>query len=190
MAKSYSDYVRTEDFIGCIQRMNNANARWKKYWFECCEEIAELNSLFKEKYIFDEIHFTVQIKENKKFDDVLNNPHNYVLNRSNNYVYLIKFYDEENNFKMSKIGTTTRTLNARLKEHFRANTPYSRMGATKLIIDKIYVCNRNPQGLEDRIRSELMLKYTLEGRDQFIEDIDWEDYEEIIQEYLQKELDK
>ena len=35
-----------------------------------------------------------------------------------------------------------------------------------------------------------MLKYTLEGRDQFIEDIDWEDYEEIIQEYLQKELDK
>lgn len=189
---SYRDYVLSGDFQGSKERMEKANKRWKGYWFECCIEISEKFIVYKEKYIFDKENLTITLKKVKprNAETRISNPHSYDLDTENNYFYLIKFYDERDNFLRSKIGTTTRPLVARLREHFYKNTPYSKMNAEYLIIDKIYTCIKNPEGLESYIKGLLMLEYTKIGNDQFLEDIDWEDYDRIIQEYLQKELDK
>lgn len=114
----------------------------------------------------------------------LNNPNNYDLCNEDRYFYLIKFYDKNHNFLVSKIGTTTRSLKTRLKEHFKSNTPYSKMGADYLIINKVYKCNRKPEGVENFIRGLIMKKYDLIGNDQFAEDLDWSVWDKDILEYI------
>ena len=186
---SYREFVLNGDFISSKCKLESSNNRWKQYWFDCCVEISEIYTEFKEQYSFDEEHLViVKIEKNIITSKKIGNPHNYELNVQNNYFYLIKFYDENDNFLRSKVGTTTRTLNKRFNELLGKNTPYTRMGATKIIVDKIYSTIDNPEGIENYLKGILMLDYTKTGNDQFIEDIDWEDYDKIIQDYLQKKL--
>ena len=143
--------------------------RWKYAYY-----LEESKKLFEQFQIVEEIL----------------NPNNYELDIYGKFFYLVKFYDDRGNFLVSKIGTTERKLKQRLKEHFRAGTPYDKLGACYLEVDKVYSCPKNPKGLESYIRGLLMLKYDLVGNDQFPYDLDWEDLEEEIQNYLQKSIDK
>lgn len=131
-----------------------------------------------------------ELFEPRVIDEEILNPNDYDLDSYGKFFYLVKFYDYRGNFLVSKIGTTERSLEQRLKEHFKSGTPYNRMGACFLKIDKVYSCPRNPKGLESYIRGLLMLKYDLIGNDQFPYDLDWEELEEEIQNYLQKSIDK
>lgn len=125
-----------------------------------------------------------ELFKTRKILDLIENPLGYDLDIEDNYFYLIKFYDVDNNFLMSKVGTTTKSLRTRLKQHFNSDTPYHRMGAEYLVLDRAYSCERNPKGIENALKGELMKKYELIGQDQFPVDLNWDDYEDFIQNYL------
>ena len=59
MAKSMSDYVRTGDFEGCLERYYNAYKNWKEHWFEGLEIIYNNCAEWAKKYVLDPIAKTV-----------------------------------------------------------------------------------------------------------------------------------
>lgn len=124
------------------------------------------------------------------FEETITNPNNYNLTEKNKFFYLVKFYDSQGKFLVSKIGTTERSVQQRLREHFRKGTPYSKMGAEYVQVDKVYKCSQDPRGIESYVRGLLMLKYNLFGQDQFYENIEWQEIEEEIEAYFKKTLDK
>lgn len=91
--KSQIDYIVTNDFEGAKQRFDNANKRWKKHWYETCLIIAKkVKDLFK-KYIFDPVNLTIT-KINEKLKKI----------QGKSFVYLIKMFDENNNYVFLKVG--------------------------------------------------------------------------------------
>jgi hypothetical protein len=170
----YLSKIKNESDEFIAELFGYAMSTIRTYRSKYSEYLEESKKLFEPRIIFDEIE----------------NPNNYDLDSCGKFFYLIKFYNDKGNFLVSKIGTTERKLKQRLKEHFRTGTPYDRMGARFLEIDKVYSCPKNPKGLESYIRGLLMLKYDLIGNDQFPYNLDWEELEEEIQKYLQKSIDK
>lgn len=71
--------------------------------------------------------------------------------------YLIRVYDEHEQLQFSKVGTTSRTIQARMKELFKS---YEENGADKIVVDKIWDCgNIPPEGLESFFRSYYIKKF-------------------------------
>lgn len=168
----YLAYEKKESNRFIADLFGYAMSTVRTYKWKYVDYLEEAKQLFKEHILYETIE----------------NPWEYDLDTENNYFYLIKFYDHKGEFLMSKVGTTTKTLRTRLSQHFRSNTPYYKMGASFLMIDKIYICERNPKGIENALKGELMKKYELVGQDQFPVDLNWDDYEDFIQNYLDKPL--
>ena len=166
----YLAFVEKKDNRFIADLFGYAMSTVRTYKWKYADKLEEAKELFKE-YILHE---------------TLENPYEYDLDTSGQYFYLIKFYNHNDEFLVSKVGTTTQTLRKRLKDHFKSNTPYYRRGASYLIIDKVYECTRNPKGIENALKGELMKKYDLVGNDQFEVDLNWDDYEDFIQNYLDK----
>lgn len=142
-------------------------------------------------YMYKYADFLDEAKEYFTFHEVpehalIENPHKYFIYPEDNYFYLVKFYDENEKFLTSKVGTTDRSLDARLRELFRSNTPYSKMNASYLVINKVYKCNGLNEGVESYLKGLLIKKYpgTHKGNDQFEIDLNWDEWDEIIKDYL------
>ena len=142
--------------------------------------------MYKYTNLLEEAKAYFQIIKELTIHPMIENPYGYNLHTKDNYFYLIKFYDEEENFLMSKVGTTDRTLSTRLTEHFKTNSPYDRMNAKYLVINKIYKCNGLNKGVEKYLIGLLIKKYpnAHRGEDQFAIDLDWAEWDEIITNYL------
>lgn len=142
--------------------------------------------MYKYVSLLEEAKTYFQIVREIAIHPRIENPHEYNLYTKDNYFYLVKFYDKEENFLTAKVGTTDRSLSERLKEHFKTNSPYDQMGASYLIIDKVYKCNGLNKGLESYLKGLLMKKYpnTHRGNDQFAIDLDWQEWDRVIKDYL------
>jgi hypothetical protein len=51
---SADDCIRNNDFYTAREKYNNANARWKRHWFNTCHIIAKKNPKYLTKYSFHE----------------------------------------------------------------------------------------------------------------------------------------
>lgn len=116
----------------------------------------------------------------------LQNPNNYDLEETDKYFYFVKFYDENKKFLTSKVGITERSPKERLREHFRSNTPYSKLNACYLIIDRLYKCPCPPKAIENYAKGLLMIEHELVGNDQFPDNIDFSKYDEEVKKYFEK----
>lgn len=101
------------------------------------------------------------------------------------WCYLFRFYNAQGELVCSKVGTTTRSVEQRLKEELRSKTYKDCTSAT---IDRIYDCGDLPaEGLESRIRAEYIKLYpqSFKKNDRFISVLfDLPAIDNIVAEYL------
>ena len=100
-------------------------------------------------------------------------------------VYLIRLLDEKGALVWSKIGTTTRTLQKRMKEHLKY---YRKDGVTDIEVTRVYNCGDIPaEGLESELRSKYMKIYpgTFRKNDRFTGvEFNLNEADEIVKNYL------
>lgn len=71
--------------------------------------------------------------------------------------YLIRLINSDGELVWSKIGTTARSTEKRMKEHLRA---YSKYDITKIIIDRVWDCgNQQAEAYESIFRAHYMTKH-------------------------------
>lgn len=102
--------------------------------------------------------------------------------------YLFEFYNADNVLVCSKVGTTKRTIEKRIKEELRSKT-YTEMGVVSAKVNRIYHCGELPaEGLESLIRSEYIKKYpkSFKKNDRFINvKFDFDLCDKVAKDYLE-----
>jgi hypothetical protein len=178
MTKSSTTYIEQCDFEGAKARFDSANARWKKHWFDVCVKIAETVKEWATKYIFDPINLTIE-----KIGNIIKNK---IEKEEEEKVYLLKFYNLENELVFSKIGTTKRDINTRINEHLR----YYRKeyGYLYCTLESVINCQNLPcEGAESYCRAFFIKKFPLafKKNDRFVDvEIPVEDFENCVNQYL------
>lgn len=104
-----------------------------------------------------------------------------------NQVYLIRLLDENYNVIYSKIGTTTKATEKRMKQHLRY---YAKNGVAYCYVDRVWDCGDiDPEGLESEFRAHYIRKYkgTFKKNDRFEGIIfDFNEADKIAEKYLKE----
>lgn len=180
------------DYEEAMARYEKANKQWKPHWLECLKSIYEywckdLPSAIanKIKSIIDEaasiVHTVTAIVTKKEIEW---NCENKNWEKGTELFYLVRMIDSNGRRVFSKIGTTKRTIQRRMSEHFSA---YKNYNIQKIIIDKIIECPEDAVGMESIFRAYYMRKYKEHyvKNDRFFDmDFDLNEAETIYQDYL------
>lgn len=193
MARSLVEILTDADFESAMRyylRCTKLDSKSK--WYDVCKQIAEVTPEVKTSYIFDDDGFTIvervslpRVKRSYQIEVAADN----LLDDAKEKCYLFRFFNAEGERLCSKVGTTKRTVIARLKEELSSST-YQKMGATSAIIDRVYGCGDTPaEGLESYFRAEYIKLFpnSFKKNDRFInEDFDLDKADMIANEYLNK----
>ena len=102
-------------------------------------------------------------------------------------VYLFKFYDKDQNLICSKIGTTIRTVERRIKEEIRYYQKHN-LPVDSALICSVMDCGDIPaEGAESILRAHFIAKYpqNYHKNDRFFDiDISTQDFNTIVKQYL------
>lgn len=196
MEHSRQYYIDNSDFEGAKARFENTSARWKSYWFSACEEIFNTCKEWAKKYVLDPaakaIRKITTIKEiipKVRKTDISFSEGCVIQNNEDRTqkCYLIEFFDKDNNSICSKVGTTIRTVQQRIREELGSKT-YKNMGAATCVIHRVYDCGNIPaEGLESFFRAKYIRKYpnSFYKNDRFIcEKFDLAEADKIYTEYM------
>lgn len=144
--KSMSDCLKTNDFEEAVYRWSHTTKNWASRWFDVCYQIFQQSKEWSKKYLIDPV---------KKIISKIQTPVESV--QKGNYFYLMRMFDETGRLVFSKIGTTTRTIQQRMKEHYKS---YKKLGITNIICDREYNCGEiPPECLESYFRACYIKKY-------------------------------
>lgn len=190
-----ADYIAKNDFLGAVEQLRATSPRWRKKWFETCQIIYEKSIQWAKEYVLDPIGLTVKkIASIKDFVPRLRTNKITIADDCHFFnedgaekVYLIEFFDENNNSICSKIGTTTRTIQRRISEELNSDT-YKNMGAVRCVVHRVYDCGKIPaEGLESHFRATYIQKYpnSFQKNDRFIKlNFDFKEADKISAKYL------
>ena len=194
--KSAQDYIATNDLEGAKARLENTSDRWKSHWYETCEKIFNNCIEWAKFYVLDPITQTVKkILDGKSFfprlrkTDIMVSENCVIETNEKNIekCYLIEFFDKNEKSICSKVGTTKRLIQERIREELNSTT-YKNMGAVKCLIHRVYNCGDIPaEGLESQFRAMYIKKYpnSFHKNDRFInEKFDLVEADKICNEYL------
>ena len=189
-------YIDNNDFEGAKERLETTSARWRSYWYEVCEEIFTTCKDWAKKYVLNPITKTVSklidFKEivPKSRKNNISITENCVIQNNEDKTekcYLIEFFDKCNNSICSKVGTTIRKVQERIREELNSAT-YKKMGAVSCVIHRVYNCGSLPaEGLESYFRAKYIKKYpnSFCKNDRFIStQFDLNEADNIYQEYI------
>lgn len=196
MSKSAKNYIEQNDLEGAKEKLDTSTGRWKSHWYATCETIFNSCKEWAKMYVLDPIAKTVKkIIEGKAFfpklrkTDISASEDCIIENNEKNVqkCYLIEFFDENDESICSKVGTTTRTVQERVREELRSNT-YKKMGAVRCLIHRVYDCGKIPaEGLESMFRATYIRKYpnSFHKNDRFIKQkFDLAEADKICKGYL------
>lgn len=85
----------------------------------------------------------------------------------NQLAYLLRLLDKDGNLIWSKVGTTTRTIEERMREHLRY---YRKYDVTTIEVTRVWDCgDTDAEGLESFLRSKYIRKFpgTFQKNDRF-----------------------
>lgn len=161
MAKTAKEYIATNDFEGAKARYEKAPRNWKEHWWQTCAEIFEKSAEWAKKYILDPIKRTIEVliekptrKRKSKYDESIIFDCPDFSEDWEQKCYLIRLLNNQGELVWSKVGTTTKTIAQRMRQHLRY---YAKYGITKLIVDRVYNTGEVPaEGLESMFRAEYM----------------------------------
>lgn len=196
---SAKNYIEKNQLDEAYEKWRTTNARWKNHWFETCLAIFEKSKDWAKKYIINPVTKLITkigsscgevadkiIKARRSKYDA-----HVIWNCERNYFpvgtelfYLVRAMKGKNVI-FSKVGTTTRTVEQRMREHLKY---YKKLGCTDIIIDKVYPCRTVAEGYESFFRSHYIAKYpgTFKKNDRFFGvEFDLEEAERIFRNYEQ-----
>jgi hypothetical protein len=193
MAKTMKDYINTNDFEGAVERLEHTNKTWKNKWWETCLTIYNNCKEWAKQYTVDVIAKTFhKIKNAVSFklrkEDISLSKDCPSFNNGDRVqkCYLIEFFDKEGKTVCSKVGTTIRTIQTRIREELNSET-YKKMGAVSCLIHRVYDCGSYPaEGLESFFRAKYIKKFpdSFCKNDRFIKQVfDLEEADRIYAEY-------
>ena len=195
--KSAEIYIAQNDFEGAKERLEEANPRWKSHWFNTCEQIYNSCKEWAKMYVLDPIAKTVQkviSAQSNLFPRLRKNDISYsdksIVQTNEDRrqkCYLIEFFDKNDESVCSKVGTTIRTIQERIREELNSKT-YKNMGVVRCMIHRVYDCGNIPaEGLESEFRAKYIKKYpnSFYKNDRFInEKFDLAEADKIYAEYM------
>lgn len=194
--KSMAKCLADNDFESALERLETTTGRWISEWYEVCETIFNRCKEWAKKYFLDPIGKTIgrlvdgkSIFSKLRKDDIELSNTCFIENNENNVekCYLIEFFDSDNNSICSKVGTTSRTVQERIREELNSET-YKDMGAVKCLIHRVYNCGDYPaEGLESYFRAKYIKKYpdSFHKNDRFIKQtFDYAEADRICAEYF------
>ena len=157
MKKSAELCILENDMDTAFVRYQNTNKRWKSHWFNTCLEIFNNSKKWANKYIIDVVNKIItKIKHKVPNERILWNTQKINYKEGTELCYLIELLGKNYNLMYSKIGTTTRSIEQRMKEHLRY---YAKEGVEYIKINKVWNCgNINAEGFESYFRSILIKK--------------------------------
>ena len=196
MNYSANDFIRNNDFEGAKEKLEQARPRWKKHWFETCQIIFEKCSEWSKRYVLDTITqtitkivdvaavvFKLRNKNIAFSDDCIV----YSNDEDTQKCYLIEFFNKFGESICSKVGTTKRKVQTRIREELNSNT-YKKMGAESCVIHRVYDCGEIPaEGLESFFRAKYIRRYptSFYKNDRFIKQtFDLAEADKIFDEYM------
>lgn len=142
--KTMAECLANGDFEEAFYRWSHTSKTWVNKWFNVCVEIFHSSLEWSKKYIIDPIKKTITKIEQK------------LIKQTANYFYLIRAYTSSD-LLFSKIGTTTRTVEQRMREHYKS---YTKLGVTRIICDKVYDCGEvPPECFESYFRAKYIKQY-------------------------------
>lgn len=193
--KSMQDYIRDDDFLGAVDRLNSTNNTWRKRWFEVCRTIYEKSMEWAKEYVLDPIECAVRrVKSLKTYVPKVRKADIQVADGCNLFnenraqkCYLIEFFDENDHSICAKVGTTVRKVQQRIREELSSDT-YKKMGAVRCVIHRVYDCGEIPaEGLESYFRAMYIRKYpqSFQKNDRFMKmTFDLSEADKIVAAYL------
>ena len=169
MKKSAELCIYENDLDSAFSRYENTNKRWKNYWYETCLTIFNKSKKWANKYIIDTVKKTIsKIKVAVSQSNIIWNTEKEEYAKGTELCYLIELLGKNFNLVYSKIGTTTRSVETRMKEHLRY---YAKEGIEYIRINKVWDCgNIEAEGFESYFRAITMKNYpnTWKKNDRFV----------------------
>lgn len=182
---SANDCIKDNNFEESFSKWEKANSRWKSHWFETCVTIFKNCKEWAKKYVIDTVKKTISKVSSKVLAPIVWNCENKNWKSGTELFYLIRgFNGAERVF--SKIGTTTREVEKRMKEHLAY---YNKHGIplTRIEIDKVYECDTEAEGVESWFRAVYIRKYkgSFKKNDRFFGvDFDLKEADKIFADYV------
>ena len=185
MANSMSYIEENNLFEEAKSRYENTSRRWKNSWWSVICNIYDKCIEFRKKYELDKINCVIIERLKQIFEGIINKVQ-ITFAKGTKKCYLFKFYDSNGELLFSKIGTTERTVEARIKEEMRTyKKSFDVCGA---IIESVIDCKDIPaEGAESHLRGYFIKKYPNNyiKNDRFgYIDIDVNEFNEVVNNYL------
>lgn len=148
-------YLKYNDFLGCLDRWENATKRWKEHWFSTCVAIYQKSKKWAKDFVID---LTNKVIARIPHSNIIEwNCKQVFYPQGTELFYLIRAVDKDNNLIFSKVGTTTRSITTRMLEHLKY---YKNLGVKRIIIDKVYDCGNIPaECFESYFRAVYIMQY-------------------------------
>lgn len=163
MEYSAKGCVRFNQFEYAVEKYENANGRWKAHWWETVVTIYNKSKEWAKKYVLDftaktVINISIAVRTHVLNDNpIIWNCEKIDYPNGSQLVYLIRLLNDKHELIYSKVGTTTRTVEQRMKEHLRS---YFKENIKYIEIDRVYDCGEyEAEGLESEFRSKYIRKF-------------------------------
>lgn len=150
--RTANECLMANDLDTAFERYQKTNARWKNYWYEVCETIFYRSKTWRNKYIISPVMKHIYKRGKINYNEhIIWNCEKPVFEKGAEQFYAIRLVDKNFNLIYSKCGTTTRTIDARMKEHLRY---YIKDDVENIIIDFVMDCEKIPaEALESFFRA-------------------------------------
>lgn len=164
---------------------NRPTSSGRAYWFRKMLTLYKANKAIQKVWEYVENARLLINRFIKKRAAIVYNNINCDYPNGAQLVYLIRLLDAKSKLVWSKVGTTTRKIDVRMKEHLRY---YKKAGIATIEVNRIYNCGNIPaEGLESEFRSKYMRKYpgAFRKNDRFTDvEFDLDEADSIVQNYL------
>lgn len=181
---SAKEFIKYNDMKSAFEKWANANKQWKAHWFETCLTIFESSKKWAKEFIIDTVNKTItKIKIAVSQESIVWNCEKITYPKGTELFYLIRCLDKNGDRIFSKVGTTTRTVQQRMKEHLKA---YADLGVTQIVIDRVYACDVEAEGVESWFRALYIRKHkgAFKKNDRFFDvDFDLTEADAIFNDY-------
>lgn len=185
-------YIVNNDFEGAIERYETTSKNWLSHWWNVCETIYNNCADWAKKYILDPATMTIKkiagtvkrkFRRSKNDSKIIWNCPEFSEDWKEKF-YLIELFDGNGKLVWSKIGTTTRAVIQRMREHLRY---YAKYGIETIRVNRVYNAEFAAEGMESAFRAAYIKKFPgkFKKNDRFCEsEFDLTEADALAAEYL------
>lgn len=160
--------IATNNFDEAKEKFENANCRWRAYWWDAVVTIYNQCKSIAKKWIIDPVKQIITAVCTKTANGAIDWNGFEPMGKGIEQFYLISLLNEESSLVWFKIGTSSQKDGARMKDHLK-NATYCKNGVTKIKVLGWWDCgNVAATTIESRVCKFLCDKgYTHTPKDRF-----------------------